>query len=750
MAKKVEKDFNLSSIIKNMESKFGSVAIGSDCDIKEMVPFKNKTMNLITEGGVPFGHIHEFFGMSQTGKCVGGETIIYTDKGLMPIEDLFMPLLHPETIDKGDPKLRTIPTHTLLQGNSWYTLKEPLAILNFNGNIEHTNKLYYGGLQPTYVLYTSMGCHITGTPEHKLRAMHFPDGRDDEEYQDLELRQLDKLKLEEDVWRVSLRLGTRLYGNNLSLLKINNYPDILTPELAFTIGRFSISLSYSNYHGPKVVKVKRNIFDKEVEKWETQDITFYRRDPDFLKWLLVNEIIIASANTTEVPTCIRTAPREIVVAYLAGVLSCSSMQFQYNKWQQQMKFYHPSYHLINQVHTLLLNEGIPARRNLNTVLSRSEIIINKMNSGLLGSYLKKYAPKDEFWNEKLKEAPTEDAPMKPLMVWDSIQRIVKNNVPLPVYDLEMPKTHVYLAGGGIGSHNSFFMYELLGQAQKLYNPTFGLLIDREKSFFNKRVQSLGVDTSRVLIARPDTVNTPSKILDFIEYSIENITKGVPDAKFILIIDSIAAFEAGVARDKANMGKSAKNWHETFRAMMSLLSDNLMVLTSNHVTYNPGVVYGNNKTKTGGIAIDYYRTCGIGLDKIGGKNGLIVDPYRGNEVVGNYLRVIVDKTRLGPAHRTAIVPFYFTHGVDPLGGYLKLLADRNYIKASNSQKLKYGLQNKYTYESKGKVYAFTEGEEEKLITTFNELVFDTYPEYNFTGEPVIEAEEEGLEIDGDLT
>lgn len=695
---------DLTKVIKDMKKAgFGGALVGQDIPQGDIIPFRNKAMNLITEGGLPFGHIHEFFGLSQTGKCVGGETLIATKEGLIPIEDLFIPYVDSNS------ETRTLPIHTLLEPERWYRMKKPISVLNPNGEYEETSRLYYGGKESISILYTENGFHLSGTDEHKILIKDITTG--EEKHVSLEAIRKNKSK-----YVVPVKLGTQVYGDNTNLIPSTDMrlPTTLTEELAYDLGILSTSLYISNYFGPKIVKNKKPEFLRLRDRWEDKGYKIESYNKAFIKWVQLNEIIVSTADTIEVPFVIKQAPRNMVLAYLTGVMTNMVSV------KGVLRFRHKSYHMLTQLHTFLTNEGIMSTMHYDTRHEMKMLSIEPDNLGCLKEYIIRYADEgcDLYKAAKNCRPKTES----PRIIYETIRRVWKSKTELPVYDLEMPDTHVYIANG-FYSHNSYFMYETLAQAQKKFSPTVGIIIDREGAYTQERGEQLGIDNKLTIVTKPYDTPMPMNAVAFIEKSVKGIYEENPNAHIVILLDSLAAFDKDVALDKEDMGKGAKAWHSSFRSMLNYINNNTVLLFSNHVTYKP-VAFGNNKTKVGGEAGNYYRSCGIALDR----RSHIQDERRGGEVVGDRLGVVVDKTRRGPSLRKLILPYYYTSGVTEYAGYLWLLAARGYITPKNQDDFKKGVAKTYIYEKDGQSFQLLEGQEELILKKYKELDFDQFPPY----------------------
>ena len=270
------------------------------------------------------------------------------------------------------------------------------------------------------------------------------------------------------------------------------------------------------------------------------------------------------------------------------------------------------------------------------------------------------------------------------------------------------------------SGKSLFLQQIIAQAQEKYDAV-GVLVDRENAYFPKRGEEMGVDNSKLLIAKPADTPTVLDAFQFIINSISEIRKEDKDIYIAVAIDSIASFGKDVALDKASPGRGAKSVHEGLRELLVHMDKRVMLLVANQITYKVGVNFGDPRTTTAGTSMTYYSTIRIALED----KKRIIDEKRGDEVVGNWIGVEVIKTRLGPCGRTIYLRHLYKTGIDYFSGYARLLVKRGYLSPKNKEEFKKFKQVTVKYKDR----EFSEHDAEKIITEHPELKFEEYPEYN---------------------
>lgn len=267
-----------------------------------------------------------------------------------------------------------------------------------------------------------------------------------------------------------------------------------------------------------------------------------------------------------------------------------------------------------------------------------------------------------------------------------------------------------------GSGKTTLLQKMLADAQNRYG-AWGIWLDREKAWHNERAVQLGIDLDKVIVLDPiDTVSVPDAT-----QALDDILKTLPQEEYkFIVIDSISAFADTAKIDKADMGKKAGQLHRLFRTVLPYIDKKGSLNFSNHVTFKLDVMFGDKTTTTGGEGPKYYTSYRLRLDD----RRAIVDSTKNNEILGNWINAKVIKTRSGPALRDVYFPHYYKEGIPYYGGYVRLLADRNYVQPKNKQEFGSFKQTTVIYNDK----QYTESDIENNINNFPELLFNKFPEW----------------------
>jgi len=297
------------------------------------------------------------------GKCVTGDTLVLTDHGIIPIEEL-------GTASKED----------------FSELK--VGVAQEGSTLSESSHFYNGGVKPTYRLRTKAGYSICGTGNHRVRVMT-SSGKVDWRYLD-ELRQGDF---------VAIHRGTDLWASeNLDLEPFHNgdghkdvkLPGVLDEKLGNLLGYLvgdgtwgdghAISLTVEHHEtwrhlrslisevfgAPRVQMDKRTKNTGRIEFCSVRA----RRFLDALGWSLD-----CTRDTKMIPWAILRSPKTVVCAFLRGLFETDGCA---ESGGRKVTFSTASFQLAHEVQVVLLNLGIVSsvHRKWNTKTERYYAYLN--------------------------------------------------------------------------------------------------------------------------------------------------------------------------------------------------------------------------------------------------------------------------------------------------------------------------------------------------------------------------------------
>lgn len=288
-------------------------------------------------------------GVKGSGKCVVAGTLIPTQLGLQPIEQL-CPEWQP----------------------GWNRLPEPVWVQTPQGT-QPVESFYAGGEQNTRRICTRQGFTLEGTPEHPVWCR--------DRSGQASWKVLGDLTPDD---YVAIQRHAPLFGSETDLsgfqptpLKPRNYqtrmpilPKQLDEEIGYLLGLLigDGSVAYPAPSGrvdltgndPELHQAFRAWASRiglSVSTARTKPVTLFISNVVHREWLLYLGVERAKSIHKSVPESILRAPREIVRAFLQGLFDTDG-----SAWERGVEYGTSSAILARQVHLLLLKFGIVARR----------------------------------------------------------------------------------------------------------------------------------------------------------------------------------------------------------------------------------------------------------------------------------------------------------------------------------------------------------------------------------------------------
>ncbi len=296
-------------------------------------------------GPVGFLRVYDkAFGEIAQGGCLLPETLVFTSKGLLRLDEIASP-----------------------QQAGWQTHQLEVAT---DEGWRSSPRAYNNGRAPIMRVHTRQGLSLAGTPEHRVKVMtdQGPQWRRLNELRAGDWIQV-QLGQHRGQWQ-ALRLPQREHGNQVW----PKLPTILDEELAFFIGyligdgfvatasddhRVGVSVAHQSYLMTEMPAMLERLFGVTVhrqQKANDRSVTLIMDNRAVKEFLQINGLGKGQSRTAQVPRFIRQSPPEIVGAFLRGLFEADgSLSHGYPNLTTT------SPRLVEEVSTLLIGLGCPVR-----------------------------------------------------------------------------------------------------------------------------------------------------------------------------------------------------------------------------------------------------------------------------------------------------------------------------------------------------------------------------------------------------
>ena len=185
-------------------------------------------------------------------------------------------------------------------------------------------------------------------------------------------------------------------------------------------------------------------------------------------------------------------------------------------------------------------------------------------------------------------------------------------------------------------------------------------IDAEHALDPVYAQKIGVKVDDLLISQPDSGEQALQIAEMLVRS---------NAVDLIVVDSVAALvpkaEIEGEMGQSQMGLQARLMSQAMRKLTAIINKSkTCIIFINQLREKIGVMFGNPETTPGGKALKFYASMRLDIRRIASLK-------KGDEIIGNRVRVKIAKNKVAAPFRQAEFDILFSEGISRSSNLLEL-------------------------------------------------------------------------------